>query len=318
MRIQIYSVIMPVVIGLQLSICAQMSAQTVVHAETDSVVWRQEATNKEETGPEAVPQSTALETEELEDSPEILNFVDAFGESYQVEINPRIKKHDYEFGAFWRDGMKLSYEGDVRYTYRLGVDVSYHQGVIDWDKVKADGYDFAFLRIGYRGYGQSGTINLDKQFIRNIKNAQQAGLEVGVYFFSQAVNEQEAAEEADFVLAQLKGYELQLPVVYDPESILHAKARTDNVTGEQFTKNTIVFCEKMKEAGYEPMIYSNMRWEAYQFDLEALSEYPIWYADYEPLPQTPYHFRFWQYTNEGSVSGIKGAVDLNIELIPIE
>ncbi|MCM1184624.1 MAG: glycoside hydrolase family 25 protein [Roseburia sp.] len=297
MKIQLYTVIMTMAIGLQMSGYPQPAAS----AQTDS----------------AAPQPAADETRDLETPPEILNFVDAFGACYQVEINPRVERHDYEPAAFFRDGMKLSYEGDARYTCRLGVDVSYHQGVIDWEKVKADGYDFAFLRIGYRGYGQSGSINLDKQFFRNIKNAQQAGLEVGVYFFAQAVNEQEAVEEAEFVLEQLKGYELQLPVVYDPESILHTKARTDNVTGEQFTKNTIVFCEKIKEAGYEPMIYSNMKWEAYQFDLEALSEYPIWYADYEPLPQTPYAFRFWQYTNEGSVNGIQGAVDLNIELIPV-
>lgn len=160
-----------------------------------------------------------------------------------------------------------------------------------------------------------GTLNLDKRFHENIKAAQQAGLDVGVYFFSQAVNEEEAREEADFVLKHLKGYDLELPVAYDPESILYDEARTDDVTGEQFTKNAEVFCRRIRKAGYEPMIYSNMLWEAFELDLEKLSEYPVWYADYEPLPQTPYDFAMWQYTSSGKVDGIEGSVDLNIQFI---
>ncbi len=120
------------------------------------------------------------------------------------------------------------------------------------------------------------------------------------------------------MLEHLKGYELQLPVVYDPESILDAPARTDNVTGEQFTKNTEVFCRMVEEAGYEAMIYSNMLWQAYKLDLAQLSAYPIWYADYEPYPRTPYQFEFWQYSNTGTVEGIPGDTDLDIQLIPAD
>ena len=249
---------------------------------------------------------------------EILNFVDVFGEEYQVEINPNVKKHEYELDAFSHNDYYLSYIGDERYSYRNGIDVSHHQGVIDWEKVKSAGYEFAFLRIGYRGYGELGKICLDRCFFDNIKNAQAVGIDVGVYFFSQAINEEEAREEAEFVLKNLEGYELQLPVVYDPESILDAPARTDDVTGEQFTRNTIVFCEMVKNAGYEPMIYSNMLWESYQFDLENLANYSIWYADYEPLPQTPYNFVVWQYTNTARIDGVNGDVDLDIQLIPIQ
>ena len=105
-------------------------------------------------------------------------------------------------------------------------------------KVKADGYEFAFIRIGFRGYGKEGIIKTDKMFHENIKKAQAAGLDVGVYFFAQAISEEEAIEEANFVLEQLNGYELQMPVVYDPESILHSDARTNPVTGvgNSFTK----------------------------------------------------------------------------------
>ena len=150
--------------------------------------------------------------------PERLHFVDVFGNPYEVEINPNIAKKKYQDTKFIRDGDKLIYEDDD-YFSRLGVDVSYHQGSIDWEKVKADGYDFAMIRIGYRGYGKEGSLNLDTRFHDNIKNAQNAGFDVGVYFFAQAINEEEALEEAEFVLEYLNGYQLQLPVVYDPESM---------------------------------------------------------------------------------------------------
>ena len=117
--------------------------------------------------------------------------------------------------------------------------------------------------------------------------------------------------------SQQKGYELQLPVVFDPESILDVPSRTDDVSGKQFTDNTIVFCEQVHSAGYTPMVYSNMLWEAFEFDMERLSlyGYPFWYADYEQLPQTPYAFDIWQYSCEGRVDGISGPVDLDLQFI---
>lgn len=276
-----------------------------------------EKTIVEESALQDQKESANEEAAEVEAQPEILDFVDVFGQEYQVEINPNVEKHEYDLEKFVREGDRLTYTDD-EYEYRLGVDVSRHQGWIDWERVKASGYEFAIIRVGYRGYGEEGLVCLDEQFDTNIQNAQAAGLDVGVYFFAQAINEEEAKEEAEFVLKHIAEYELQLPVVYDPESILDDKARTDDVSGEQFTKNTEVFCSMIEEAGYQPMIYSNMLWEAYELDLEYLGEYPIWYADYEALPQTPYHFDFWQYTNEGSVDGIEGRTDLNIQLIPKE
>ena len=249
---------------------------------------------------------------------EILEFVDAWGEWHETEIDPAIRKHDYNWSCLTNTEAGIQYAGDERYTIRKGIDVSEHQGDIDWGQVKAAGYDFAFLRIGYRGYGEQGTLCADAKFQQNIVNAHNAGVEVGVYLFSQAVSEDEALQEAGLVLEQLQGHSLELPVVFDPERIRDDAARTDNVTGEQFTKNTVLFCEKMKEAGYQPMIYSNMVWEAFEYDMEALADYPIWYADYEPVPQTPYYFSFWQYSEKGSVDGIAGNVDLNVQFLPQE
>lgn len=251
-------------------------------------------------------------------TPEILSFVDAHGEWFETEINPNVATHPYNWEHLTNDENGISYDGDDNYRIRHGIDVSKWQGNIDWNKVKAAGYDFAILRLGYRGYSEAGGMEMDAKFYQNIQGAQAAGLDVGVYFFSQAVNEKEALEEANFVLDALEGYTLQMPVVYDPELIRDMEARTDNVTGEQFTKNTIVFCEAMIEAGYKPMIYSNMFWEAFLFDMEELQIYPFWYADYESIPQTPYHFEIWQYSETGKVDGISGNVDLNILFEPIE
>ena len=295
--------------ALLLTSCSGKAAEETTGQEVQEAGKNTEAASKED---------DAAEKENEEPEPEILHFVDVYQNPYQVEINPNVEKHDYKDEAFVHNGDRLSYEGDSNYTYRLGVDVSEHQGYVDWQALKDSGFEFAFIRLGYRGYGQEGRICLDREFHRNIQNAQAAGFDVGVYFFAQAVNEEEALEEANLVRQNLEGYTLQLPVVYDPESILDDEARTDNVSGEQFTKNTEVFCSAVADAGYDPMIYANMLWEAFELDLEELSEYPLWYADYEPAPQTPYHFRFWQYTNQGQVPGITGNTDLNIEMVPKE
>ncbi len=246
--------------------------------------------------------------------PDILSFVDTHGNVYEMSIDPDIAANPYDDSNFVRDGDRLSYEDD-EYTSRTGVDVSYYQGEIDWEKVSASGMKFAILRIGYRGYGTKGSLNPDATFQDNLEGAKQAGLDVGVYFFSQAVNEEEALEEAQFVLETLDGEALELPIVFDPEHISDTQARTDSVSAEQFTRNAAAFCAAVEDAGYEAMIYSNMVWEAYWLDLKELADYPVWYADYEPLPQTPYAFAIWQYTESGSVDGIEGNVDLNLQMI---
>lgn len=255
-----------------------------------------------------------VEDEDTTVEPASFKFVDVFGEEYEATILPDFPKTEFINEKYYFENGRTYYE-DENYLSRQGIDVSGYQGKIDWGKVKVSGIEFVIIRIGFRGYGQSGTLNLDKRFLENIKGAQAAGLDTGVYIFSQAINEAEAVEEAEFVLSNLDGYELQMPIVYDPESILDDVARTDNVTAEQFTKNSIAFCNRIKEAGFEPMIYSNMLWEAFNLNIEELRDYPFWYADYETLPQTPYAYTMWQYSSEGVVDGVSGAVDLDIQFI---
>ena len=193
-----------------------------------------------------------------------------------------------------------------------GIDVSKHNGKIDFNKVKDAGFDFVFVRIVYRGYGKAGNLKQDELYDINLSNAKKAGLKVGAYVFSQAINENEALEEAKFAVEILKGYNLDLPLVFDPETIKGDVARTDNVEGLQFTKNAIAFCEEVKKSGYRTAIYSNLVWEDYYYDLSQLQDYEIWYADYSKIPQTPYDFNYWQFSEVGIIDGIDGMVDLNV------
>ena len=200
-------------------------------------------------------------------------------------------------------------------TSLLGIDVSSYQGDINWNKVKNDGVDYAIIRLGYRGYGvETGKIKLDTKYHSNMKNAIAAGIPVGVYFYSQAVNEQEAIEEAEFVIENLKGYDIKYPVVFDMEEVNDEPqyVRTSNLTTDERTDITIAFCERIKEEGYTPMVYGNISWMIMHLDMTRLEDYDKWFAQYFKTPFFPYEFSMWQYTPKGSISGVPGGVDLNM------
>ena len=204
---------------------------------------------------------------------------------------------------------------DENYESLQGIDVSDHQGEIDWQAVADAGYEFVFVRVGFRGYGAEGTLNEDSMAIEYMQGAEAAGLEVGAYFFSQAVNEEEAAEEALFAadVIQRSGVRMTLPLVYDPESIEGAQGRADNLSREQISANARAFKKAAESAmKCKTALYTNLYWEKNYFDNETLNDFEIWYADYEETPQTPYHFTWWQYSETGSVPGIKGEMDLNL------
>ncbi len=252
-----------------------------------------------------------------DDSPQVLytmTIIDVLQNQYSMDVLADVNTCPYNKALFNVSGSSASYD-DISYSSRLGIDVSYHQGEIDWSQVAQAGYEFVFIRIGYRGYTE-GTLTEDEMYRSYIEGATAAGLDVGVYFFSQAVSEDEAVEEADYVNELLSGYEVQLPVVFDPEKILDDTARTDDVSGEQFTENTVAFCDRIKEYGFDTMFYSNIIWEASVYDMTDLNDIPVWYADYEAVPQTPYDFEYWQFTEEGEVPGVSTAVDVDIQLLP--
>ena len=198
-----------------------------------------------------------------------------------------------------------------------GIDVSTFQGEIDWQAVKESGAEFAIIRAAYRGY-ETGRLVPDDTFEKNIQGAADAGLQVGVYLYSQALNEAEAEEEADYLLDLIRDYPVGYPVVYDQEEYSAGQTRTDGLSGEQATLNALAFCRRIYKAGYLPMIYVNTDWAHNMYDMEKLDHYPVWYADYTASPSLPGGFAMWQYTDEGRISGIEGPVDLNLLFLPAE
>ena len=252
--------------------------------------------------------------EDFEEPKRTMTYADGSYIFHNMTIDPDARAIEYDIDKFKKIDGKMTYEDD-KYSYRLGVDVSKYQDKVKWDKVEKAGYEFAMIRLGYRGYTE-GEIFLDEKYEYNIKAANRSGLDVGVYFFSQAINEEEAVEEAKFVLEHVKDEELGMPIVYDPEIVYKDNARTKDMTKEQFTKNVYAFCEEIKKAGYDVMVYANLLWEDQLLEMNNVALYDIWYADYVGLPQTPYHFSMWQYTDKGAVDGIKGGADINIQLIP--
>lgn len=195
---------------------------------------------------------------------------------------------------------------------RIGIDVSTYQGEIDWEKVADSGVEFAMIRCGYRGYSK-GVIVPDKNFEQNIQGALDAGLEVGVYFFSQAMNTWEAREEAEFTLECIKEYDVTYPVAFDWETIGSSDARTNGMKASEITNCAGVFCDVVKEAGYEPVIYFNQDLGYLGYELDLLKNYTFWLAEYNEIPSFYYHFDLWQYTHKGTVPGIEGAVDMNLD-----
>lgn len=228
------------------------------------------------------------------------------------EMNEKLAKNPYA-----NENFKVDENGVVEYNdgmtiSKKGIDVSKFQGKINWSKVNADGVEYAFIRMGYRGYGSSGKLVMDETFEDNIKGATSNGVDVGVYFFSQAVTEEEAIEEANYILSAIEGYDVTYPIVIDIEEVTDLDARTAKLTKEEWTRNCIAFCETVKAAGYTPMIYGNLKTFFIMLDMEQLEKYDKWFAYYDTPVYFPYEFKIWQYTDKGSVDGISSDVDLNV------
>ena len=232
------------------------------------------------------------------------------GSGEAVRTDP-VPPNEYDSQAFGVTDGFLTYGAGVS---QVGVDVSSHQGEIDWQQVAAAGVDFAMIRAGYRGYTEGGLFE-DERYRANMEGALNAGLDVGVYFFSQAVSEEEAEEEAEFLLTLLEGYDVVYPVVFDWERQEKENSRTRETDGDTMTACTIAFCRAIEEAGYLPMVYFSPSKGYGELDLEQLMEWPFWLAHYTADWQPTsfrYHFHIWQYSNEGRVPGISGKVDLNL------
>jgi len=215
-----------------------------------------------------------------------------------------------------RDGSIMHYY-DPNYTTAIGIDISRHQGDIDWQKVADSGMvEFAFIRVGGR-FAESGGLYDDANFQKNIEGAQAAGIKVGVYFYSTAISVEEAIEEANYVLEKIWPYHLDYPVVFDWE-ILSKDSRNANLSKETVTACALAFCQRIEQEWYRTMIYMGLDTGYNRMDLSQLTDYDFWFAQYNSRnqPDMYYNYRIWQYTDSGSVPGIEGKVDMDIAFIP--
>lgn len=198
---------------------------------------------------------------------------------------------------------------------KLGIDISYHNKGVNWPAVKANGIDFAILRVGYRGW-ESGLLWLDDRFVQNLRGAKAAGLDVGVYVYSTAVNPIEARQEADLIVGMLGGMELEYPVFFDTEqSGDYPLGRADRLPKPLRAQIVRAFCDRVRDAGYTPGVYSGINFLNNHISRFTYAPYYTWLANYtrrNRLPDFPYPYDMWQFTDAGHVNGIRGVVDMNV------
>ena len=269
------------------------------------LIWSISSLGRPKAQPAPSPEPAATSTPEPSATPDPLQAAAQVPPAPSAEIAARnIQRRDgfpmlsWDVEAFSTDSRgRMTYAGARTLT---GIDVSEHQGEIDWSKVAADGVDFAMLRLGYRGSTQ-GSLYMDEYFQRNIAAAQAAGVPVGVYFYSQATT-----------VAEAEGHGVTVPVVFDWEVVGGEAARTYAVSRRTLCQCAKAFCDAVKEAGYKPMIYFTRYLGYRKYILRSLTDYGFWYAEYESRPRFAFDFDMWQYSETGRVSGIDGNVDMNI------
>lgn len=238
------------------------------------------------------------------------------GSQEWVLINSYLKKNTYDFTRLEeKNGLKKYVDGGKTLSY-LGADLSKYNGDVNFASMKAAGVDYVMIRVGSRGYN-TGKITLDEKFNDYIKAASEAGLQIGVYFASQAISQEEASQEADFVLQNLAPYQTSItyPVAFDMEFAANDEARIDGLRTADRTAIATTFLNKIKNAGYIPMVYGNKEWLIKEVDMTGLQQYDVWLSQEEEAPDYPYQFAMWQYTTNGVLNGVPGDVGLDISFV---
>lgn len=236
------------------------------------------------------------------------------GSEQWIMINSYIARNKYDYvGLVSQEPLMKYYENGQKISY-MGVDVSKSTGEVNFSQLKNAGIEYSMIRVGSRGYS-TGELSVDENFIANMENAKKAGLSIGVTFYSQAVTVEEAIEEAELVIANLEGYSITYPVVFHMDMISNDKARTESLSKMQLTEIAAAFCDRIEKAGYNSMIYGNKYWLLRKVDLTKLGKYAIWLSQSEDIPDYPYTFSMWQYTQHGKIAGIEGEANLNISFV---
>ncbi len=230
-----------------------------------------------------------------------------------VLISPYLPKSNLDFTKMEeKAGLKRYMENGKKISY-IGADISKQTGNVNFASLKAAGVDYVMIRLGGRGYS-TGQITLDENFKQNIEGAIAEGLDIGVYFYSQAISQDEANEEANFVVQNLEPYRahIKYPVAFDMEFVANDESRIDGLSREDRTKIATSFLEGVKVAGYVPMVYGDKEWLIKEIDLAKLQDYDVWLAQEADMPDYPYRYAMWQYSTTGVLNGIKGDANLNI------
>ena len=235
------------------------------------------------------------------------------GKEEWVLISPYLAKNTYDLTKLEdKAGLKRYVENGKKISY-VGVDVSKQSGSVNFTGLKAAGVDYVMIRLGGRGYS-TGQISLDESFKENIEGAIAEGLDVGIYFYSQAINQDEAIQEVNFVVQNLDPYRgsIKYPVAFDMEFVANDESRIDGLSREDRTSIAASFLEGVKAAGYIPMFYGDKEWLIKEIDLAKLQDYDVWLSQDTDIPDYPYQYAMWKYTSTGVVNGIKGDANLNI------
>ncbi len=277
--------------------------------------------------PEQTTESAAQETEEkpaanAESIPENdpstdgkhTLVVNRDGREEWVLISPYLPKHEYDFTQLVCQSDLMKYYEEGSQVSYVGADISKYQDYVDFVKLKKSGIQFVMLRVGARGYG-SGQLVADEYFTDNMKRAVDAGLQVGVYFSSQAITNEEAVEEAQMVIEALKDYKITYPVAFDMSFVENDTARIESLSRSEKTEITKTFLDTVAAEGYIAMIYGDKEWLIKEIDMSKLTAYDVWLCQIQDVPDYPYRFTMWQYTNSGSVDGIAGYTNLNVSFI---
>lgn len=235
------------------------------------------------------------------------------GSYHFIPLSDTIERNSLERGNFTvSENGEISYTSQSGTSARKGIDVSQFQGDIDWEQVAASDVEFAMIRAGYRGYGANGTLVTDECFESNMAGAAANGIDIGVYFFTQAITVEEALDEAQYVIELIAPYDISYPIVIDVEKLSNSDARANALTQAQRTEIVSAFCDAIAEAGYTPMIYGGIYSLFGMLDINQVNHYKIWFAFYNNYVYYPYEIQMWQYTDKASIPGIEGNVDLNL------
>ena len=282
--------------------------------DRDDSAGRDDTAVRDDEAPEGKPLPTPtmpISDDEKYDDGKHFKIEYADGSSEWLAIDTTREQNNYNFTNMKSSDGKMHYYLDGKAVSFLGIDVSRYQKDIDYIQVKNAGIDFVMIRVGARGY-QSGTISLDEYFTKNITAATEAGLDVGVYFYSQAISVDEANEEANLVIEACKDYKLKYPVAYDMEFVENDKARVETLSKDERTLIAATFLNRMVEAGYKPMIYGNEEWLTKRVDIKNMIGVSVWLSDESEIPDYPYQYAMWQYSTKGELYGIDGPVNMDL------